>query len=155
MLALLQRVHQASVSVDGSVIARIDHGLLIFIGVVKNDTDKDAVSLVNKIEGLRIFEDDKGKMNLSVKDVSGSVLVVSQFTLAANCRKGRRPSFDDAAVPIDAEVLCKFFSAEIENRGIATKVGKFAAHMQVELINDGPVTIWLDSKILSREELQG
>lgn len=148
MLALLQRVKRASVTVDGKVVGEVDRGLLVFVGVVKGDAENDASVLANKVANLRIFEDENSKMNLSVKDAGGSVLVVSQFTLAANCKKGRRPSFDNAAPPVEAGKLCTAFATEIKNHDIPVATGKFAAHMDVELVNDGPVTIWLDSKSL-------
>jgi len=148
MLALIQRVKKASVTKDNEVIGKIDKGLLIFLGVVKGDSEDQAQKLINKIEGLRIFEDENDKMNLSVQDAQGKLLVVSQFTLAANCKKGRRPSFDNAAPPEEGKRLCEYFVDEMRTKGLTVETGEFAAHMYVELINDGPVTIWLDSETL-------
>lgn len=148
MLALLQRVKRASVTVDSEVVGEIDKGLLVFVGAVKGDSTDDVGKLVSKISGLRIFEDENGKMNLSVNDIGGNILVVSQFTLAANCKKGRRPGFDNAAPPEEAEKLCDLFAEELKGFGMPVEKGKFAAHMEVELTNDGPVTIWLNSKEL-------
>ena len=145
MKALIQRVAKASVSVDREKIAEIDGGLLVLLGVVKGDTRAKAELLSKKCVELRIFEDDAGKMNRSLADIDGGMLIVSQFTLAANCRKGRRPSFDDAAPPDLAEELYEKFCTLCRDEGIRVQTGKFAAFMQVELINDGPVTIMLDS----------
>ena len=148
MLALIQRVDSASVDVDGEIVGEINKGFLVLLGVVKGDGERDADLLAAKISGLRIFEDNEGKMNISVKDAGGSILVVSQFTLAANCKKGRRPGFDAAAPPEEAERLCDYFTKKIGEEGVETATGRFAAHMKVSLINNGPVTIWLDSMAL-------
>ncbi len=148
MIAVLQRVKKACVIADGNEISQIGTGLLILLGVVKNDNEKHASALAKKCAELRIFEDSEGKMNLSVKDVNGEILVVSQFTLAADCKKGRRPSFDNAAEPKSAEMLYKTFCHEIGSTEIPVKTGCFAARMDVSLINDGPVTIIIDSNEL-------
>lgn len=148
MRALIQRVSRASVTVEGSVTGSIGNGLLVFIGVREGDGEDDASYLASRVSTLRIFNDDEGKMNLSIRDVGGQVLVVSQFTLHAQTRKGNRPSYTIAADPVLAESLYNLFIGELrrelgENR-IAT--GLFRAMMQVELVNDGPVTIFLKSK---------
>ena len=145
MKALLQRVNEASVTIGGETVATIGAGLVVLLGVVKGDSEEDAQRLARKCCELRIFEDDAGKMNRSVTDAGGKILVVSQFTLAADCRKGRRPSFDDAAPPDEANRLYEFFCELCRNEGITVKTGRFAAHMQVALTNDGPVTIMLES----------
>ena len=148
MRAIIQRVKQASVEVEGEVVGRIGEGMLILLGAGKNDTEEDAGYLAEKILGLRIFEDKEGKMNLSVTDTDGEVLVVSQFTLYGDCRKGRRPSFDKAAPPEVAESLYELFVREIRERGVKVETGKFRAMMDVHLVNSGPVTLMLDSKKL-------
>ena len=147
MKVVIQRVSKACVKVDDTIVGNIDGGLLILLGVVKADEENDAKLLAKKCCELRIFEDDAGKMNRSVKDVGGSLLVISQFTLAANCKKGRRPSFDDAAPPDIATKLYEFFCDECRKYEIHVETGRFAARMGVELTNDGPVTIYLDSKL--------
>lgn len=146
MKALLQRVTSASVSIAGEVVGRISRGLVVFIGVADADTEKDAQYLAQKTVGLRIFADEQGKFNLSALDVNGELLVVSQFTLLADTRKGRRPSFTSAAPPDLAEELFKRFIAAVRDSGLKVETGRFQQYMQVEIINDGPVTILLDSK---------
>jgi D-tyrosyl-tRNA(Tyr) deacylase len=146
MRAIIQRVSQASVVVDKQTVGAIDQGLMILLGVAQGDTSKDIVYLADKTAGLRIFEDDNNKMNLSVEDVGGSILVVSQFTLLGDCRKGRRPGFTDAAPPELADTLYEEYVDALRNRGITVATGVFRANMQVALVNDGPVTIMLDSR---------
>lgn len=131
---------EASVSVDGREISRIGRGLLALLGVEKEDTAEHAAALAKKISEMRIFEDDAGKMNLSVLDAGGEVLAVSQFTLCADTRKGRRPGFDPAAPPALAEELCRKFTEALRARGVTVREGVFGAHMRVALVNDGPVT---------------
>lgn len=153
MKALLQRVSRAQVRVDGQTVGAIEQGLLIFVCAVPADTDLLATQLATKIANLRIFEDADGKMNLSLLELTSnapSALVVSQFTLAADARKGRRPSFVDAAPPAQAIPLLESFLAALQGCGVSTETGIFAAHMEVELVNDGPVTIWLDTEDLFR-----
>ncbi|MFH1830907.1 MAG: D-aminoacyl-tRNA deacylase [Pseudomonadota bacterium] len=145
MKALIQRTTQASVTVGKEVIASIGPGLLVLVGVEKGDCEKHAAWLAKKVCGLRIFEDSQGKMNLSVLDVEAEILAVSQFTLAADCKKGKRPSFDKAAKPEDGARLFEKFCELCQEEGVSVKTGKFAAHMEVALINDGPVTIMLDT----------
>ena len=145
MKALIQRVHGAAVTVSGTEISRIGHGLLIFLGISVTDTEEQIGKLAKKCAELRIFQDDQGKMNLSAMDVKGEVLVVSQFTLFANCKKGRRPSFEQAANPELANKLYEIFCDELATYGIAVKKGEFAAMMSVALTNHGPVTIMLDT----------
>ena len=145
MRAVIQRVSRAGVVVDGAQIAAIGSGLLVLLGVENGDDKKAAEYLAEKTAGLRIFEDAAEKMNLSVFDCSGEVLVVSQFTLLADCRKGRRPGFSAAAPPEQAEPLCDYFVAQLKQRGIKVQTGQFRADMAVDLVNDGPVTILLDS----------
>jgi D-tyrosyl-tRNA(Tyr) deacylase len=144
MRALLQRVSQASVTVDDKVISQIGKGLVILLGVGHGDGEAQAVFLAEKIANLRIFEDEQGKTNLSILDVKGDAIVVSQFTLYADMRKGRRPSFIDAALPEVAAPLVDRFVELLRNHGVSTQTGKFGAHMEVEIHNDGPVTIWLE-----------
>lgn len=146
MKAVVQRVSSARVEVDGETTGEIALGLLVLLGVAKEDEEKDAVWMAEKIVGLRIFEDDERKMNRSLLEVSGSLLAVSQFTLLGDSRKGRRPSFIDAAPPDMAEKLYMTFVARARSLGAATETGRFQAHMAVHLVNDGPVTILLDSR---------
>jgi D-tyrosyl-tRNA(Tyr) deacylase len=143
MKALLQRVARASVKVDGETVGSIGKGLLVLLGVKKGDTEKDAEYLADKTITLRIFEDEEGKMNLSALDLNLEVLVVSQFTLMADARRGRRPSFTEAAPPELAEPLCKAFSKAV-GKSLKVAEGRFRAMMEVELVNDGPVTIMLE-----------
>jgi len=144
--AVLQRVRRAKVTVNEQVTGAIDAGLLVFLGVESGDTIKDAEYMADKIVNLRIFEDENGKMNLSLKDTGGAMLAVSQFTLCGDCRKGRRPSFDKAAAPDEANVLYEEFCRLVETMGIRVETGIFRAHMLVDLINDGPVTMLIDSR---------
>ena len=144
MRALLQRVSKASVTVEGQTISAIEKGLLILLGVGHGDGEEQAKFLAEKIANLRVFEDAQGKTNLSILDVQGEALVVSQFTLYADARKGRRPSFIDAALPEVAEPLIHRFVELLRGQGVPTQTGKFGAHMAVEIHNDGPVTIWLE-----------
>ncbi len=146
MKALLQRVSQASVSVDGNTVGRIGPGLVVFIGVGTEDSEDDARYLADKIIGLRIFSDEEGKFNLSIQDIGGEVLVISQFTLMASTRKGRRPSFTQAALPEIAEPLIEKFAEFLGASGLKVETGQFQAHMLVEIHNDGPVTISIDSQ---------
>ena len=145
MRAVIQRVTRARVSVEGEVCGQINRGLLVLLGVGKSDTEADADYLAQKISGLRIFEDENGKMNLSVKDIGGGILAVSQFTLYGDVRRGRRPSFDDAAPPEAARPIYEYFVKQIRESGLVCETGRFQAAMEVELVNDGPVTILLDS----------
>ena len=146
MKALLQRVSSAKVEVHGWIVGEIDRGLLVFVCAMKGDTEEDLEYLVKKILQLRIFADEQGRMNRSVADIQGGILVVSQFTLAASVRKGNRPSFDNAEAPERAKVLYDAFVQRIRDRGAAVQTGEFAAMMDVSLVNDGPVTIWIDSR---------
>ena len=148
MRALLQRVSRASVTVDQQVVGQISQGLLVLLGVGQSDSEIQVKTLVDKIVHLRIFGDDEGKMNRSLLDIGGEALVVSQFTLYADVRKGRRPSFTLAAPPALAEPLVERFQAAIAAYGLKVAGGIFGAHMDIELLNDGPVTIWLDSEEL-------
>lgn len=144
MRAILQRVSQASVTVEGQVISSIGPGLLILLGVGHGDGEEQAAFLADKIANLRIFEDEAGRINLSVLDVKGAAIVVSQFTLYADTRKGRRPSFTDAALPDMAAPLVERFVELLRAQGVPTQTGQFGAHMDVEIHNSGPVTIWLE-----------
>jgi len=145
MRTVVQRVKESHVSVADEIVAQIGHGLLVLLGVAKGDTHKDAKYLADKISHLRIFEDDQGKMNRSLLETGGSMLVVSQFTLLGDCRKGRRPSFIQAARPEDADHLYKSFAGLVRGMGIDVKTGRFRTMMAVSLINDGPVTIVIES----------
>jgi len=144
MRALIQRVSSGTVSVDDQAIAQIGQGLVILLGIGHGDGEEQAAYLAEKIANLRIFEDDQGKTNLSVLDVGGEAIVVSQFTLYADTRKGRRPSFTDAALPDLAAPLVERFAELLRGHGVPTQTGQFGAHMLVEINNDGPVTIWLE-----------
>ena len=145
MRAVVQRVKKSSVTVDDKITGRIGQGLMVLIGVEDGDSEKDADYIADKVCGLRIFEDEQGKMNLSVEDIGGEVLAVSQFTLLADARKGRRPSFTKAAAPDEANALYRKVIDKIESRNINVEEGVFQAEMMVEIHNDGPVTILLDS----------
>ena len=148
MRAVVQRVKEADVSVDNQITGSINKGLMVLLGVEEGDTEADAVYMADKITGLRVFEDEEGKMNLSVKDVGGDVLAVSQFTLLGDVRKGKRPSFSKAARPDEANRLNRHFIDLVEERDVKTQEGVFQAEMLVRIYNDGPVTILLDSKKL-------
>jgi len=145
MKILLQRVAHAQVSVEGGLKGKIDRGLLLFVGVGPEDTEMEARMLADKCGNLRIFSDDEGKMNLSLVDVGGAALVVSQFTLYGDCSKGRRPSFVGAAGPDKANELYLKFASNLRDLGVSVETGEFGAHMEVELLNDGPVTLMLES----------
>ena len=144
MKALVQRVKKASVTIDDKLYSKIDHGLLVFLGVQKGDSPENADKLAQKLVNLRIFEDENDKMNLSLKDVNGQMLVVSQFTLCGDCKKGTRPSFDNAELPDKANELYEYFVSKIKEQGIKVQTGSFGAMMDVELINDGPVTFMVE-----------
>jgi D-tyrosyl-tRNA(Tyr) deacylase len=146
MRAVLQRVHGASVTIDGSIVSRIERGLLVFVGIAAGDGPADIAYIASKVRDVRVFADDLGRMNRSVQEVGGAVLVVSQFTLMADARRGRRPSFDAAAAPEDARRTYDALLIELKRSGVALQSGVFQADMQVELINDGPVTVLLDSR---------
>ena len=145
MRAVIQRVSSAQVAVGDEVTGKIGHGLLVLLGVGVNDAETDADYLAEKIAGLRVFEDENGKMNLSVTEIAGQVLAVSQFTLYGDARRGKRPSFDAAAPPERARQLYEYFVEKIRSRGLSCETGRFQQTMQVQLVNDGPVTILLDS----------
>lgn len=146
MRAVVQRVSSAAVTVESRTVGEIGHGLLVFVGVEREDGPADVAYIAGKVRDLRAFEDDKHHMNRSVQDVGGAVLVVSQFTLAADCRKGRRPSFDDAAAPPIARPLYEEVVRALRAEGLSVATGEFQATMQVALVNDGPVTLLLDSR---------
>lgn len=147
MKALIQRVREARVEVEGETIASIGRGLLVFLGLGKGDTSEDLDYLARKVSNLRVFEDRAERMNLSVKDVDGEVLVVSQFTLLADTRRGNRPSFDSAEEPARAEDMYRQFMEKLREAGLRVAAGRFAARMTVYLVNDGPVTIMLESRV--------
>ena len=144
MRAVVQRVSQASVSVGGEVVGDIGRGVVVLVGVTHGDTEGQAEWLARKIAGLRIFEDNEGKMNAGLLDADGAALVISQFTLYADCRKGRRPGFSDAALPEMAEPLVEHFAQALRDHGVPVQTGVFGAHMLVKIYNDGPVTILLE-----------
>lgn len=146
MRVVVQRCKDAKVTVDGTVTGEIGKGLMLLVGVTHEDTEKDAKYLADKIAGLRIFEDDAGKMNYSVKETEGAILSVSQFTLYGDCRKGRRPNFMGAAAPVEAERLYDYFNQELRAGGLQVETGVFGAMMDVSLTNWGPVTLILDSR---------
>ncbi|MGN0182040.1 MAG: D-aminoacyl-tRNA deacylase [Candidatus Ornithomonoglobus sp.] len=149
MRAVIQRVTDASVTVDGNTIGRIGHGLLIFLGIGDGDTEADLKYIADKAMGLRIFSDENDKMNLNISDISGEILVISQFTLYGDCRKGRRPNFTSSMEPVKANEMYERFIGYLRENGMRVQHGEFGADMKVELLNDGPVTILLDSsKIL-------
>jgi D-tyrosyl-tRNA(Tyr) deacylase len=143
--AVVQRVSSARVEAEGKQVGSIGPGLLVLLGVAKDDGEREAAWLAEKTAGLRIFEDEGGKLNRSAQEVEGAVLVVSQFTLLADCRRGRRPSFTEAAAPETAERLYRLFVSHLRERGLAVETGSFQAHMAVHLVNDGPVTLVLDT----------
>lgn len=145
MRAVIQLVREASVTVDGEITGRINKGLLVLLGVHKDDTAKETAFLADKIVNLRIFPDQEGKMNLSLLDIGGEMLVVSQFTLFGDCRKGRRPSYGDAAPPEKANQFYQDFIAEVRRTGVNVATGRFQAMMEVRLLNDGPVTLSIDT----------
>ncbi len=145
MRAVVQRVSRAQVTVDGEIVGEIGRGLLVLLGIAATDAESDADYLADKIAGLRIFEDDHEKMNLAVAEVGGAILVISQFTLYGDVRRGRRPSFDAAAPPQQARLLYEYFVERVRALGFHCETGRFQATMQVELVNEGPVTILLDS----------
>lgn len=146
MRAVLQRVSRAEVTVDGEQVASIGKGYLVLLGVTHSDGESDARYIADKIASLRLFEDEAGKINMGITDIGGEVLLVSQFTLYADCRKGRRPSFTDAAPPEMADRLYQRVAEMLRDAGLPVQTGVFGAHMQVALVNDGPVTILLDSE---------
>jgi len=149
MIVVIQRVSSSSVTVEGKVVGKIGKGLNILLGVKKGDKQEDISKLVSKIANLRIFSDSDGKMNLSLLDVKGEALIISQFTLAGNVKKGRRPSFDSSEKPDIAKAMYEQFVKEFESLGIHTQIGEFGAHMDVDIHNDGPVTFILDSSELN------
>lgn len=146
MRAVVQRVSRAQVTVNEKIVGQIGRGLLVLLGIGREDKESDAVFLADKIAGLRVFDDGGGKMNLSVQEVGGSILAVSQFTLYGDVRRGKRPSFDEAAPPEKARVLYELFGQHIRSAGVRCETGRFQEMMQVELLNEGPVTILLDSQ---------
>lgn len=145
MRAVLQRVREASVTVDSQCVGQIAHGLLVYLGVAQEDTERDVLYVTDKLAALRVFADEAGKMNLSVRDVAGAILLISNFTLYGDCRKGRRPSFDQAAHPSQAEPLYEAVTTGLRKQDVPVEQGQFGAMMQVVSVNDGPVTFLLDS----------
>lgn len=145
MRVLLQRAKDASVTVDGEIVGSIAKGYVLLVGITHEDSEKDAAYLAKKIAGLRIYEDEEGKMNRSIEEVEGAILSVSQFTLYGNVQKGRRPSFIDAARPEQAEPLWEYFNEQLRNEGLHVEIGQFGAMMDVQLTNDGPVTLLVES----------
>jgi D-tyrosyl-tRNA(Tyr) deacylase len=145
MRAVVQRVLSASVTVEGTVVSRIEGGLVLLVGIEQSDTDTQVAWLADKCVNLRIFEDPQGKMNLSVKDIAGAILLVPNFTVAGEARKGRRPSFDNAMRPEQSEPMFQRLVAAVGAQGVPVQTGVFGADMKVALVNDGPITIWLDS----------
>ena len=150
MIAILQRVSRASVKVDGEIKGKIDKGFMILLGVANGDTEQDAALLAEKIAKMRVFTDENDKLNLSVNDIGGSLLVVPNFTLLASYKKGNRPDFLGSAAPAEAKRLFDYFTDYIGNLVPGTQKGVFGAHMEVELVNDGPITIPMDSRILKK-----
>ncbi|MCM3619266.1 D-aminoacyl-tRNA deacylase [Sutcliffiella horikoshii] len=146
MRVVLQRAKRAEVRVAGEVVGKIDHGLMLLVGVTHEDSREDAAYVAEKVSNLRIFEDDQEKMNLSLLDVEGQVLSVSQFTLYGDCRKGRRPNFMDAAKPDHAETIYEAFNEALRSKGVTVETGQFGAMMEVDFVNDGPVTLIVESK---------
>ena len=146
MKALIQRVNEASVSVKSKLIGQIGRGIVVFIGAERDDSEKDACYLANKITGLRIFPRGQSEFDISISEINGEILIISQFTLLANLRKGRRPSFVDAAPPDKAQLLYDFFVSQIRSTGLKTETGIFQEHMLVHIDNDGPFTLWVDSR---------
>ncbi len=146
MKAVIQRVTRASVEVEGKIVGRIGHGLLVLLGVAEGDEARDLLYVVEKLRTLRIFADEQGKMNRSLSEVGGAILLVSQFTLLGDTTKGRRPGFDHAAPPDEARILYEQAAGRLRSAGVQVETGVFGAHMQVELLNDGPVTFLLDSR---------
>lgn len=147
MRAVVQRVTSASVTVAGETVGQISHGLLVLLGVAQDDREQDVVQLAQKLIGLRVFDDEAGKMNLDVVQVSGAMLIVSQFTLLADCRKGRRPSYTGAAPPQLAESLYEAFITAVSSQGVPVETGRFGAMMDVALVNDGPVTLIVETRL--------
>ena len=147
MRAVVQRVTSASVTVAGETVGQISHGLLVLLGVAKDDREQDVVQLAQKLIGLRVFDDEAGKMNLDVVQVSGAMLIVSQFTLLADCRKGRRPSYTGAAPPQLAESFYEAFITAVSSQGVPVETGRFGAMMDVALVNDGPVTLIVETRL--------
>ncbi|MBN1589852.1 MAG: D-tyrosyl-tRNA(Tyr) deacylase [Pirellulales bacterium] len=154
MRACVQRVSRAKVTVGGRLVGQAGRGLVVLLGVGQQDTENEARQLAEKIIGLRVFEDAEEKMNLDLSEIAGQMLVVSQFTLLADCRKGRRPSFTAAAPPDRAESLYEAFAEHVRSQGVTVATGQFQQHMEVELVNDGPVTILLDTEELNRPRRQ-